>query len=46
MEMIARNPSLLRQWGERSRERARDITPEAGAEKWAQVFEKLQEKAE
>ena len=46
MEMIARNPSLVRQWGERSRERARDITPEAGAEKWAQVFEKLQEKAE
>ena len=46
MEMIARNPSLVRQWGERSRERARDITPEAGAEKWAQVFEKFQEKAE
>src|SRR5262245_54337559 len=33
METFALNPEIIRQWGERSRERARDLTPEAGAEK-------------
>jgi glycosyltransferase involved in cell wall biosynthesis len=38
MEIFASNPDILRQWGSRSRGRARDLTPEAGAEKWVQVF--------
>ena len=41
MEMLALNPGVARQWGERSRRRARDLTPEAGAEKWVQVFNSL-----
>jgi glycosyltransferase involved in cell wall biosynthesis len=41
METLARDPELARQWGARSRERARDITPEAGAQKWVQVFESV-----
>jgi glycosyltransferase involved in cell wall biosynthesis len=42
METLVLNPDLARQWGKVSRERARDLSPEAGAEKWVQVFEKLQ----
>ena len=38
MEMLALRPEIARQWGERSRERARHLTPEAGAEKWVRVF--------
>jgi glycosyltransferase involved in cell wall biosynthesis len=41
METLASNPEVARQWGERSRERARDLTPEAGAEKWVRVFDSL-----
>jgi glycosyltransferase involved in cell wall biosynthesis len=41
MEQFALNPGLARQWGEASRARALAITPEAGAEKWAHVFETL-----
>ena len=41
MEMLASNPEVARQWGERSREKARDLTPEAGAEKWVRVFESV-----
>lgn len=43
MEMLALSPTLARQWGESSRKKARDITPEAGAEKWVQVFESVRE---
>jgi len=42
METFALNPEIIRQWGERSRERARDLTPEAGAEKWVRVFDSFQ----
>jgi glycosyltransferase involved in cell wall biosynthesis len=41
MEALAWKPEVSRQWGERSREKARDLTPEAGAEKWVQVFDSL-----
>jgi glycosyltransferase involved in cell wall biosynthesis len=39
MEMLASNPELVRRWGEKSREKARDLTPEIGAEKWVRVFD-------
>ena len=41
METLALSPEVARKWGDRSRERARDLTPEAGAEKWVRVFESL-----
>ena len=41
MEAFAINPDIVWQWGIRSRERARDLTPEAGAEKWVRVFDSL-----
>jgi glycosyltransferase involved in cell wall biosynthesis len=45
MEMLALNPEVARQWGEKSREKARDLTPEAGAEKWVHVFESIRARA-
>jgi len=41
MEKISLNPDIARQWGNKSRDRARDLTPEAGAEKWVRVFDSL-----
>jgi glycosyltransferase involved in cell wall biosynthesis len=41
MEALAASPEMVRQWGKRSRDRARDLTPEAGAGKWVRVFESL-----
>jgi glycosyltransferase involved in cell wall biosynthesis len=41
MASIAADRSVLRTWGQRSREIARTLTPEAGAEKWVQVFNSL-----
>lgn len=41
METMASNPSLVRRFGEASRENARAITPEAGAEKWIRVLDTL-----
>ena len=41
METLALNPGIARQWGKISRERARDLTPQAGAEKWLRVFDQL-----
>jgi glycosyltransferase involved in cell wall biosynthesis len=41
MKRLASKPELARQWGERSMERAFDLTPEAGAEKWVRVFDSL-----
>jgi glycosyltransferase involved in cell wall biosynthesis len=41
MEKLASNPDKARQWGKSSRTRARDLTPEAGAEKWVKVFDRL-----
>src|SRR5262249_30030341 len=43
MEKLALSPTLVRKWGQSSREKARDITPEAGAEKWVRVFESVRE---
>jgi glycosyltransferase involved in cell wall biosynthesis len=41
MESIASDRNLATRWGQRSRELARGLTPEAGAEKWVQVFNSL-----
>jgi glycosyltransferase involved in cell wall biosynthesis len=41
METFALNPEIVREWGEGSRRRARSLTPEAGAEKWAHVFDAI-----
>jgi len=41
METLALNPDIARQWGARSRKMAHDITPEAGAKKWVEVFDSL-----
>jgi glycosyltransferase involved in cell wall biosynthesis len=41
MVTLARNPERARTWGMKSREMARALTPEAGADKWVQVFEAL-----
>jgi glycosyltransferase involved in cell wall biosynthesis len=38
MQILATNPELAREWGDASRRQALDITPAAGAEKWAHVF--------
>ncbi|HYM00694.1 MAG TPA: glycosyltransferase family 4 protein, partial [Blastocatellia bacterium] len=45
MNILAGNPELSRKWGEASRLKALDITPEAGAEKWARVFSALASEA-
>jgi glycosyltransferase involved in cell wall biosynthesis len=41
MQTLARNPEIALIWGRKSREVARALTPEAGADKWVQVFEAL-----
>jgi glycosyltransferase involved in cell wall biosynthesis len=41
MEKLSLKRELAHQWGERARERAQGLTPEAGAEKWVRVFEKV-----
>jgi len=41
LQTLAQSPELARTWGMRSREIARALTPEAGANKWVQVFETL-----
>jgi glycosyltransferase involved in cell wall biosynthesis len=41
MKVIAQNPRLAQEWGHASRQKARDLTPEAGAEKWIEVFDTL-----
>jgi glycosyltransferase involved in cell wall biosynthesis len=41
MEQFVLHPELVRRWGEASRRKALDITPEAGAEKWVRVFDSL-----
>ena len=41
MQSLAQDPEIARIWGMKSREIARALTPEAGAGKWAQVFESL-----
>src|SRR5262249_23786495 len=39
METLALNPHLAQEWGKKSREKALDLTPEAGADKWVRVFD-------
>src|SRR5262249_52683542 len=41
MEMLASNPEIAARWGETSREKAVNITPEAGAAKWVHVLDTL-----
>ena len=41
METLTLNPYLGPAWGEKSRKRAFDLTPEAGAIKWMRVFDRL-----
>jgi glycosyltransferase involved in cell wall biosynthesis len=41
METLASAPDLARAWGQSSRERARNLTPEAGARKWVRVFDRV-----
>jgi glycosyltransferase involved in cell wall biosynthesis len=41
MQSLAQNPETVPIWGFKSREIARALTPEAGASKWAEVFETL-----
>jgi glycosyltransferase involved in cell wall biosynthesis len=41
METLALNSDIAHEWGQRSREKARDLTPEAGAQKWVQVFDSV-----
>lgn len=41
MEQFLLHPELTQIWGEASRRKALDITPEAGAEKWVRVFDSL-----
>jgi glycosyltransferase involved in cell wall biosynthesis len=41
MRRLASDPATARRWGEASRRLALAITPEAGAEKWARVFDSL-----
>ena len=41
MKSIALDRDLIHSWGQRSREIARGLTPEVGAEKWVQVFNDL-----
>lgn len=41
MEQFLLRPELAHLWGEASRRKALNITPEAGAEKWVRVFNSL-----
>jgi glycosyltransferase involved in cell wall biosynthesis len=45
METVILNPEIATEWGRRSRETARDLTPEAGAEKWVRVLDTLRRTA-
>lgn len=41
MKTLAQNPEMARTWGMKSRELARTLTPESGADKWVRVVETL-----
>src|SRR5262249_32859433 len=41
MERLALQPDLARAYGQAARRKAAEITPAAGAEKWAAVFDQL-----
>jgi glycosyltransferase involved in cell wall biosynthesis len=41
LEFLLEHPEVARRWGNNSRKKAFEITPEAGAAKWVQVFDAL-----
>jgi len=41
MSTIVRDPEVITQWGKESRAKASNITPEAGADKWIRVFDRV-----
>jgi glycosyltransferase involved in cell wall biosynthesis len=41
MQSLAQNPEIARAWGIKSRQIATELTPQAGAAKWAEVFATL-----
>lgn len=41
LQTFADNPELVQEWGLKSREMSHALTPEAGAQKWVQVFEAM-----
>ena len=41
MKTLVQNPEMARRWGMKSRDRARSLTPESGAEKWIRVVKAL-----
>ena len=41
LQTFAHNPELVQEWGLKSREMSHALTPEAGAQKWVQVFETM-----
>ena len=41
LQTFAHNPELVHEWGLKSREMSHALTPEAGAQKWVQVFETM-----
>ncbi len=45
IERLARDPALARKWGDASRRKAADWTPERGAERWVEVMHALIEPA-
>lgn len=41
MQKLVTDPTLACAWGQASRQKARDLTPEAGAEKWVRILTSL-----
>ncbi|WP_407185017.1 glycosyltransferase family 4 protein [Bradyrhizobium centrosematis] len=41
LRQVAERPAVLDAWSRNARETSRDLTPEAGAEKWVRVFDSL-----
>lgn len=41
LRQVAERPAVLDEWSRNARETSRDLTPEAGAEKWVRVFDSL-----
>ena len=45
MAGLVSDRGAVQSWGEQSRRKAQELTPEAGAEKWVQVFDALNERS-
>ncbi|MBK3665349.1 glycosyltransferase family 4 protein [Bradyrhizobium diazoefficiens] len=41
LQQLVEAPAVLDEWSRNARETSRDLTPEAGAEKWVRVFDSL-----